>query len=988
MTVSCDGAPLAVERPLERALMARLALAGGAPVLDGRLAEDLWSESEILRATPRLRVVASRLRGALGEHGALLTRTSAGYQLAAEAGDLLRAQEAAARLHDAVRDGDTAGVHAAAAAALACWRGAALADLRAYPFAQADGERLDAWHLDLTVYRIGAALDLHGGGGVIAELTTLAAEHPLHEPIACLLAKALYRVGRQADALDRLARLRTALAEELGVDPGPESADLELQLLRHDPRLLGPETEVSAAVAVERPLTRVPVSTTSFHGRDAQLAALLEQVSRPGVVTLLGGPGSGKSRLAMETARIVATGRRVVVAELAPLRRDDAVVPALVEAAGVDVSSSDVSGSDVSGSDVSGGDVTGGDLTGAGGADNPLTPLARDLDGGLLVLDNAEHLVEAAGAATRALRSAARQLTVLVTAQRPLLLDEEAQVRVGPLGPAPAAALFVERAAPDAMLAPDADAHVATIAEAVDRLPLGIELAAGLTHTLSVAQLAGRIGDRLRLLTGGTRHLGGRHSGLRAAIDWSHELLDERERTVLRRVGVFAGGFVLEAAEATVPHGELDAGDVAPALAELVDRSLVNVVAVPGGGRRFTLLETVREYALEQLAAHGEVLDTNARHLAWCLGFVGALATVDDFCSTGTVAEVFTEWPNLEQALDNAVGAPHARDALRLVNALHVPLMARGWSTTALRHFVALGDADGVDPTVRAFALSHQGFHALLVGDGESATALLGRSTDLADDPGFSLTMLCYRGILATQLGQLHEALRVLRDGVELAKGHPLEVRLLAGLAMAALFAGDPEEAAAVSRRIVEVGARLGDDFGLASCLTVLAGALLDTGAVDDALAAVEESDTHAGRLDVARIHQYNDMLRALVAEQRGRLDEAERYCRDTIRALQSDRPTLFDVDLAGVLVARGDAAALDEASALLDACLSQGALAALAASAVVPALALARGDVDGARRLLDRAERDHAASGFGWRRYTRRLDDVRLALRTRSTPG
>ncbi len=965
VTVAHDGALLAVERPLERALMARLALAGGAPVPDGRLAEDLWSDTEILRATPRLRVVASRLRGALGEQGALLTRTSAGYQLAAEATDLLRAQEAAARLHDAARDGDTAAVHTAATAALGCWRGAALADLRTYPFAQADGERLDAWHLDLTVYRIGAALDLHGGGGVTAELTTLAAAHPLHEPIACLLAKALYRVGRQADALDRLARLRRALADELGVDPGPESAELELQLLRHDPRLLGPAADQPAAAVVERRVTRVPVSTTSFHGRDAQLAALLEQVSRPGVVTLLGGPGSGKSRLAMEAARIVATGRRVVVAELAPLRRADAVVPALVDAAGVDV-------------------VT----------DDPLPTLAHDLDGGLLVLDNTEHLVEAAGAATRALRAAARQLTVLVTAQRPLLLDEEAQVRVGPLGPAPAAALFVERAAPDAMLAPDAGAHVATIADAVDRLPLGIELAAGLTRTLSVAQLAGRVGDRLRLLTGGTRHAGQRHTGLRAAIDWSHELLDERERTVLRRVGVFAGGFVLEAAEATVPDGKVDVGDVAPALAELVDRSLVNVVAMPGGGRRFTLLETVREYALEQLTAHDEVLSTNARHLTWCLGFVGALAAVDNFCSTGTVTEVFTEWPNLEHALDNAVGAPHARDALRLANALHMPWMARGWSRTALRHFVALGGADGVDPMVKAFALSNQGFHALLAGDDESATALLSRSTELADDPRFALTMLCYQGILATQLGQLRDALRMLREGVEQAHGHPLEIRFLSALAMALLFAGEPGEAAAVSRRIVEMGAKLDDDFAIASCLTVLASSLLDLGAIDDALAAADQSDEHAKRLDVTRVHQYNEILRGHIAEQSGRIEEAERSSRTVIRALQTGEqtgdPTLVDVDLAGVLITRGDAAALDEAAALLEAAMSQGALVALASSAIAPALAMARGDVAAARRLVARAERDHAASGFGWKRYIRRLDEVRQALapRTRSAPG
>ncbi len=266
----------------------------------------------------------------------------------------------------------------------------------------------------------------------------------------------------------------------------------------------------------------LPAPATSFVGREGDVAATVARLSRAGVVTLTGGPGSGKSRLAIEAARAVAhTGRSVTLVELAPLHRDGAVSAAVAAAVG------------------------------ASAGDDPVPEVAEQLEGSLLVLDNAEHLVEQVADLVMALMGRTQSLSVLVTSQRPLLVPAEELVHVGPLGPEAAARLFAQRCAPDQTEADPRD--VASVCEAVDRLPLGIELAAGLTRTLTVRQLAERVNDRLRLLVGGTRVRGGRHSSLRAALDWSHDLLDDRERTVLRRTAVFTGGFTLEAAEHVIP---------------------------------------------------------------------------------------------------------------------------------------------------------------------------------------------------------------------------------------------------------------------------------------------------------------------------------------------------------------------------------------------------------------------------------------------------
>lgn len=559
-------------RPLERAFAARLAMARGVPVPDGVLARDLWGTADLARPAERLRVVASRLRRGLGDHVAALERTAAGFALDALPVDLVAVEDAMTALQGARNRGDDRGAQAATRTALDLWRGGSLSDLRHIPFGAAEGERLDALRLRLRLAWIEAEL-ASGSDAATAELERLVVEHPLHERLVGLSALALHRAGRQAEALERLAWLRQALAEEVGVDPTPETTALEESL--HNPG------------RARLPELHWPAMSSDFIGRDDELAGLVDRLSEPGLVTAVGGPGVGKTRLAREVAWAThRRGRPVAWLDLAKLVAPEGLHSALAAATGVD-----------------------------GGTD-PLPRCIEALAGALLVIDNAEHLVGAVAELSAALRWKSNQISVLVTSRQPLRVAGEEEHQVRPLHPGDAARLFRTRTR--TMNDGDSDPQVDAICAAVDRLPLGIELAAGLTRTLTVAQIADRI-DRLRLSAGASHRSDSRHSSLRAALDWSHELLEPPARVALRRLAVFAGGCTLEAAEQVVAGDGLEAADVAALLNELSDRRLLTVEG-RGEVRRFGMLETVRAYATEQLGAAGDEAAVRRRHVEWCAG--------------------------------------------------------------------------------------------------------------------------------------------------------------------------------------------------------------------------------------------------------------------------------------------------------------------------------------------------------------------------------
>ncbi len=981
-----------IDRPLERAVLVRLALAGGVPVPDGRLAEDLWG-ADVERPVQRLRVVVSRLRAALGAHAAVIGRTPAGYHASVTAADLSTAEAAAQRLYAARRAGDHAMAAAAAREALALWRGAALADLRSLPYAAAEGDRLDDWRLSLTVAGLEANLELGAAGEVLTELTGLVARYPLHEPLAGLLALALYRTGRQADALDRLARLRRNLAEELGVDPAPETAALELRILDHDPTLRPANPTPNAAIAIDtepaaapHPDPVVSAPATSFIGRGREFDTLGARLAKSGLVTVVGVAGSGKSRLAAELARAAAnSGRRVAFVELAPLGRAEDVLPAVLAVLETNGLTEDIP---IEPDDLLpgiaaalGASVVPDDSRARAASGAPGDPAAvagsgddRPRNSVLLVLDNAEHLIEP----VVELATAAAGSSLLVTSQRALGVAGESVYPLGPLERGNGVALFTERAGLRGLVTVGEREELVRICAAVDWLPLGIELAAGLTRTLTISQLAQRIDDRVRLLVGGARDAGGgRHTSLRVALDWSYELLAERERAVLRRLAVFAGGCTLEAAEAVTPGADLARGEIAPALADLVNRSLVTVQNY-GATRRFVLLETVRDYALAQLTHTHETDSLRARHVDWCLDLVRSIGEPDDFATAEAVAAVFTEWPNILAALEHAPGTPRAAAGLRLATAMHVPWLARAWFREARRHYGALIESlsadHAVSPAELAQALSHHGFHTLMTGEFDSAAAQLARASELAaplDDIELAQTVRYYQGIVDIERARLPAAVERLCEGERLAVRVTQASSFADALGTALLYSGDAAGALAAYQRSTEVDRANDDEHSLSRGLSNQAKALLDLGRVEEALAMVEESDRYARRLDDRQILPLNDLTRAAVALAAGQFDAAESYCRSALA--HEEEAGLARLELADVLIAKGE---LDEAAALLadhDAA-APGGVPALAARAIEIALRQARGDSD--EELVERTRSAYRTSGFGWQRYLNRLEE------------
>ena len=670
-------------RPVEiggarlRALLIRLASSAGDWVSVGELVEDLWESDPPGDEVNALQSLVSRLRRVLPRMG-LIESGPAGYRLAipSEAVDAITFERLAEQGRARLAAGEPEAAARLLAEALGLWRGTALVEVAQVPYAMTWAQRLEKLRLAAIDNRVAAELMLGRPAELVAErvaeLEEVSRRYPLRESSHELLIRALAGSGRPAEALAVYGRFSRRLADELGLDPPASLQRLQLAVLRGTAE---PKRPVPSAP--RRTNLRVPL--TSFIGRDAEIPQLDAVIARSRLVTLVGPGGAGKTRLASEAAARLSEqgGDGVWMIELAPVTRPEDVDSTVLGS----IPTKDVQVLERS--------VT-----------TPRDALTRIVDNlsdhdVVLILDNCEHLLDAAAKLAEYLLGRCPRLTVLATSREPLGIVGESLWPVSPLPtPQPGASaaealnadairLFVDRAAlvrPGFEVSGDNLAAVVEICRRLDGLPLAIELAAARLRNLTVEALAARLGNRFGLLNAGNRTALPRQQTLRAVVAWSWDLLTENEIRLAERLSVFPGGASAETAEAVCAQATPDQPALPPDLVgdllmSLADKSLLVVVEPTdeddGTQPRYRMLETIREYAAERLDERGETTALRAAHARYFLVLAETaeprLRSADQL---PWLARLNTERDNLLAVLGFAIETGDADTAVRLGAAL------------------------------------------------------------------------------------------------------------------------------------------------------------------------------------------------------------------------------------------------------------------------------------------------------------------------------
>jgi predicted ATPase/DNA-binding SARP family transcriptional activator len=906
------GRPVHVGGRQLRVLLTLLALNAGRVVPVGSLAAQLWPEDPPGNPGNALQTLVSRLRAELRQAGAgdVIESHPAGYRLAVPPGavDVMAFEERAAQGRRALAGGDAGGAARILRDALLTWRGEPLADAAGSDFAAAAAARLTELRSSVLADRIEADLALGEGASLVGELRVLLSADPLAERPRAQLMRALYAAGRQAEAIAVYHEGRELLADQLGVDPSAQLEHVYLGILRggeqagavprpparapdpaHDPE--------RAAVTAQARLSaaRAQSPLTSFVGRDEDLSRVLKSLRAARLVTLTGPGGVGKTRLATE-----ASGRLGAAAwflPLAPVTDPADVAYTVLDALGIREPVIARRAAE----------------PGTGPLDR-LTAALGDRDE-VLILDNCEHVIEAAAALAGHVLAACPRVRILATSRQPLRIDGETLCPVLPLPipPVPSAPVMIasygsvrllrDRAVavrPDFELGEANAAAVARICRALDGMPLAIELAAVWLRTLTPAQLAERLDDRFALLTGGSRTALPRHRTLRAVVDWSWELLSAPEQVLARRLAVFSGGTTLAAAERVCADDLLPQIAVLPALSGLVDKSILGMAESQDGlSPRYRMLETVRAYGRERLADAGEEAAVRDAFAAYYLDLAETADPGLRAAGQGRwLRELTAEQDNLHAALRWTIARQRADTALSLVRALGWYWMLRGQP----------GEPEALARQVLAFEPREQ---TSRMAEARVVCAII------AAGDGWEIDTV--RPALAAAVSDLR------RWSPDTAPSHPIAAM---GEPMLALYDRDPNRAFAVFDRYMT-----SEDPWVRAAVPLLRGT-------------------------------FGSML--------GRMDWAESDCRDALAAFralgEAWGTAAVLMQLAEFARLRGEntaaIAALEEAGTLGRQLGAWGDLSHIGGK--LAAVRLRLGDLAGARADLERAEREESARGIG----------------------